>query len=58
MDLQDELRTAIIEELKRQAENSASTLKVSVAEEKLTVNGELDLDELVMVIAGAMAGGP
>lgn len=58
MELHDTLRESIIDELRRQAENSGSALKVDVRGEQVVVNGPVDLDDLVMVIAGSLAGGP
>ena len=55
--LEEKLKEAIVDELKRQAANSPQTLRVEGSEE-LIVNGKIDLAELVMVIAGSVAGGP
>ena len=48
---------AIVAELKRQAANDPQSLSVDNADD-LVVKGKIDLDDLVMVIAGAVAGGP
>ena len=55
--LEEKLRDAIIDELKRQAANRPDLLRVLDAGE-LSVSGTIDLDALVMVIAGSVAGGP
>lgn len=55
--LEEKLKEAIIGELKRQAANRPQSLKVEDAD-GLIVNGKIDLAELVMVIAGSLAGGP
>lgn len=55
--LEEKLKEAIIGELKRQAANRPQSLTVEGTEE-LVVNGKIDLSELVMVIAGSVAGGP
>ncbi|MCC8972471.1 MULTISPECIES: hypothetical protein [Bradyrhizobium] len=55
--LEEKLRDAIIGELKRQAANRPDLLRVLDAGE-LSVSGTIDLDALVMVIAGSVAGGP
>lgn len=55
--LEEKLRDAIIRELKRQADNRPDLLRVQDAGE-LSVSGTIDLDTLVMVIAGSVAGGP
>ncbi|WP_194461728.1 hypothetical protein [Bradyrhizobium sp. CCBAU 53421] len=55
--LEEKLREAIIGEMKRQAANRPELLRVHDAED-LTVHGSIDLDALVMVIAGSVAGGP
>lgn len=56
--LEEKLKESIIGELKRQAANRPQALKVEGSSEELVVNGKIDLAELVMVIAGAVAGGP
>jgi hypothetical protein len=55
--LEEKLKEAIIAELKRQAANDPKSLSVEQSDD-LVVKGKIDLDDLVMVIAGAMAGGP
>lgn len=55
--LEEKLKEAIIGELKRQAANRPQSLKVE-GDDELIVNGKIDLAELVMVIAGSVAGGP
>lgn len=55
--LEEKLKEAIIAELKRQAADRPQTLRVEAGEE-LVVNGRVDLSDLVMVIAGSVAGGP
>ncbi|WP_331374243.1 hypothetical protein [Sinorhizobium chiapasense] len=49
---------AVAEELERQAAEDPSKLRVSRTRGKLTVNGEIDVDAVVMVVVGSMAGGP
>ncbi|MQV58979.1 hypothetical protein [Sinorhizobium meliloti] len=49
---------AVIEELQRQAAETPSKLQVRQAGDKLAVNGEIDVDAVVMVVVGSMAGGP
>ncbi|WP_407189386.1 hypothetical protein [Bradyrhizobium centrosematis] len=61
--LEEKLKQAIVEELKRQAADRPQALKVQGTDEvkgseELTVNGKVDLGALVMVIAGSVAGGP
>ncbi len=55
--MEDQIRTAIIDELKRQAEGT-SELDVRQVEDQLIVNGPIDLDALVMAVTGSLAGGP
>ncbi len=55
--LEEKLKQAIINELKRQAANSPRSLQVEDSKE-LVVRGKIDIDELVMVIVGSVAGGP
>lgn len=52
------IREAIIDELKRQAEISNSALTVRTTDDLVTINGPVDLDDLVMVVIGSVAGGP
>jgi hypothetical protein len=52
--LEEKLKEAIVAELKRQAANDPQSLSV----DDLVVKGKIDLDDLAMVIAGAVAGGP
>jgi predicted transcriptional regulator with HTH domain len=56
--MEEEVRDAIISELKRQAETNPSKLKLAEDGERMTVNGEVDLAALAMAIVGTIAGGP
>jgi hypothetical protein len=56
--LEEKLKEAILGELRRQAANRPEALKVEGSPEELVVNGKIDLADLVMVIAGSVAGGP
>ena len=58
MSVESSIREAIIDELKRQAENSGSRLKVAATDDLVTIHGPVDLDDLVMVVLGSVAGGP
>ncbi len=49
---------AFVEELERQAAENPSKLRVLRSGDKLAVDGEIDVDALVMVIVGSMTGGP
>ena len=49
---------AVIEELQRQAAENPSKLQVRQTGDKLAVNGEIDVDAVVMVVVGSLAGGP
>jgi hypothetical protein len=55
--MEDQIREAIIDELKRQAEIIAE-LEVRKDGDRVVVNGPIDIDALVMVVAGSVAGGP
>jgi hypothetical protein len=55
--LEEKLKEAIIGELQRQAADKPQSLRVE-SSDGLVVNGKVDLDDLVMVIAGSVAGGP
>lgn len=50
--------TAVIEELERQAAENPSKLEVHRSGDKVAVHGEVDVDAVVMVVVGSMAGGP
>ena len=54
--LEEKLKEAIVAELKRQAANDPQLLRIE--SDGLVVEGKIDLDDLAMVIAGAVAGGP
>lgn len=61
--LEEKLKEAIVGELQRQAADRPQSLKIQGAgdaqsSEELTVNGNVDLGALVMVVAGSVAGGP
>ncbi|WP_182084799.1 hypothetical protein [Aureimonas sp. ME7] len=58
MTVETEIRKAIVEELKRQAENSGSSLRVEASPDLVTIHGPVNLDDLVMVVMGSVAGGP
>ncbi|GGE54140.1 hypothetical protein GCM10007276_34030 [Agaricicola taiwanensis] len=58
MTAENEIRQALIDELKRQAEIAPDRLKVGTAGDKLTLDGQVDVDALVMVVMGSLAGGP
>jgi hypothetical protein len=58
MTVENTIREAIVEELRRQAENSGSKLRVEASDDKVTINGPVNLDDLVMVVMGSVAGGP
>jgi hypothetical protein len=55
--LEEKLREAIVGELRRQAANKLQSLRVDNSD-GLIVSGKIDIDDLVMVIAGSVAGGP
>jgi hypothetical protein len=57
MDLEAQVRDAVLEELARQAEAGGLTVERG-AEGVVTLNGRLDLETLAMAIVGAVAGGP
>lgn len=59
MDLQNSIRDAIVAELQRQAEAGEPAPKIDTSEPGFVqIDGRIDLDELIQVIAGALAGGP
>lgn len=59
MDLQATIRDAIQAELLRQSEGPDAAPTVSIAEDgSADIHGRVDIDALIMVITGALAGGP
>ncbi|WP_265502875.1 hypothetical protein [Paracoccus beibuensis] len=56
--LEQKAVAAVIEELQRQAAERPDGLRVSPNETGIHVEGAIDVDALVMVVVGAMAGGP
>ena len=56
--IEDSVRKAIVAELERQAKDQPDQLKVRAGEQGLEVEGRVRLDELVMAVVGAVAGGP
>jgi len=59
MDLQTTIRDAILAELLRQSQATDAAPKVSLAKDGyVDVHGPIDIDALIMVITGALAGGP
>ncbi|MCK8781627.1 hypothetical protein M0654_16730 [Rhizobium sp. NTR19] len=49
---------AAYEELQRQAAENPSVLRVRKDGDRAVIDGSVDLDALVMVIVGSVAGGP
>lgn len=49
---------AVIEELERQAAKAPDKLSGERRGDRVDVRGEIDVDALVMVVVGSMAGGP
>ena len=58
MTTESNIREAIVGELERQAEISEGKLTVAASDDRVTINGSVDLDDLVMVVLGSVAGGP
>lgn len=58
MDLQTQIRDAMLAELKRQAADRPEDLQVSERDRRVEIRGSVDLDDLVMVAVSAVAGGP
>ena len=56
--IEESVRQAIIAELQRQASDRSKDLSVIEGETTLRIEGPVQLDELVMAIVGAVAGGP
>jgi tetrahydromethanopterin S-methyltransferase subunit A len=59
MNIEDQVREAIIAELKRQSEAGQQGLHVKPSDaEMITIEGRVNLDELAMAVVGSLAGGP
>jgi len=59
MNIEDQVRDAIVAELKRQSEAGEQGLRVTSGDaETITVEGRVNLDELTMAVVGSLAGGP
>jgi 5-formyltetrahydrofolate cyclo-ligase len=56
--LEEKAINAVIEELERQAAENPEKITVKRTGATVSVNGEIDVDALVMVVVGSMAGGP
>lgn len=59
MNIEDQVRKAIIAELKRQSEAGEQGLRIRTGDaETITIEGQVNLDELTMAVVGSLAGGP
>ena len=59
MTLNDTVRDAILAELERQADAEDPAPKVDLSEPGYArIEGRIDLEALIVVVAGALAGGP
>ena len=59
MNIEDQVRTAIVAELKPHSEAGEQGLRVRSGDaEMITVEGKVNLDELTMAVVGSLAGGP
>jgi hypothetical protein len=59
MNLEDQVREAIIGELQRQSEAAEQGLRIQAGDaEMITIEGRVNLDELTMAVVGSLAGGP
>lgn len=56
--IEDAVRDAIVAELERQAADRPQELRVNRDDSSLGVDGSVNLEELVMAVVGALAGGP
>lgn len=57
VNIEDQVREALAQELNRQAEDCPE-LSLSSDGSRIVVHGPVDLDALAMVVVGAVAGGP
>jgi hypothetical protein len=59
MNMEDQIRDAVVAELQRQGEASEGKVKVQTqGDNGLRIEGTIELDSLAMAVAGAVAGGP
>lgn len=58
MDLQEQIREAMLAELQRQASERPQELEVRSVDGRVEIKGTVDLDDLVMVAVSSVAGGP
>lgn len=56
--VEQQVRDAIVTELKRQAEREPESLRVEETDSRLVAHGTINIDELVAAIVGSVAGGP
>lgn len=57
MDAQEKVKTAITDELLRQAEEDGLNVETN-GSDALDLDGRVDLDALAAAVVGAIAGGP
>jgi hypothetical protein len=58
MMFEDKVEAAILAEIERQAEERPADLKLERRENRLFIEGEVDLAALAMAVAVSVAGGP
>jgi hypothetical protein len=58
MELQQQMREAMLAELERQASERPQELQVERKEGRVEIRGTVDIDDLVMVAVSSVAGGP
>lgn len=58
MDLQEQMREAMLAELQRQASERPQELQVGSEGDRVEIRGTVDFDDLVMVAVSSVAGGP
>ncbi|MGB3643395.1 MAG: hypothetical protein WBA15_02860 [Mesorhizobium sp.] len=56
--LEEKAITAVIDELERQAAENPTKPEVRRNGDKISVHGDVDVDAVLMVVVGSMAGGP
>jgi hypothetical protein len=59
MSAETKVREAILAELERQAANKGAELRVEAEDDvHVRIEGRVNIDDLVMVVLGGLAGGP
>ncbi len=56
--MEDQIRQALIDELRRQAQEKPHSLQIAIQGDTAKADGTIDLLALAAAVTGAVAGGP